>query len=191
MTIRLVMTMALGLALAPSAARAQSDMPHGDMAGMAGMGQSPPPAACAATDKALPPELAAWTAKTPLTAAAQPSGLAAAALSPGKAVTATLGHTPQVTYVIPPEKPGGTASYGGLLAVDISQAGTYRVALGAGPWIDVLKDGQPVASTAHSHGPACSSVRKMVDFPLTPGRYVIQVSGDADPSLAVLVARLP
>jgi hypothetical protein len=164
------------------------------MAGMghAGMGaEGAAPAACAATDKDLPAELAPWTAKAPLAAATKAGDLAAAVLQPGKAVTATLSHTAQVTYVAQPEKPGGTVSYGGLLALDIDQAGTYRVALGAGPWIDVLRDGQPVASTAHGHGPACSTVRKMVDFPLTPGRYVIQVSADADPTLAILVARLP
>ena len=183
---------ALVLALMPAAASAQDDMAGMPGMGHAGMGaENPPPVTCAATDRDLPAELAPWTARAPLTTATKPADLSAAVLMPGKAVTARLSHTAQVAYLSQPEKPGGTVSYGGLLALDVVQAGTYRVALGAGPWIDVLKDGQPVTSTAHGHGPACSSVRKMVDFPLTPGRYVIQVSADADPTLAILVARLP
>lgn len=188
---------ALVLVLAPAVSLAQDDMAGMPGMGHAGMGhagmgaENPPSATCAATDKDLPSDLAAWTSKAPLAAATKAAGLAAATLVPGKAVAATLSHTAEVSYVTQPEKPGGTVSYGGLLAFDVSQAGTYRVALGAGPWIDVLKDGQPVTSTAHGHGPACSSVRKMVDFPLTPGRYVIQISADAEPTLGILVARLP
>ncbi|MGA0604228.1 homogentisate 1,2-dioxygenase [Caulobacter sp. KR2-114] len=187
-------TMALiTAALAPPAASAQGQM--GAMPGMdghAGMGPgSPPPAACAATDAALPPDLAAWTDKAPLAAAATAADLPGASLTVGRAVSASLRHTAEIHYPAQPEKPGGTVSYGGLLALDVKDAGTYRIALGAAPWIDVLQDGKPLASTAHGHGPACSSVRKMVDFPLTPGRYVIQISAAADPSLGVLVTRLP
>jgi hypothetical protein len=46
-------------------------------------------------------------------------------------------------------------------------------------------------STAHSRGPECSTLRKMVDFPLQPGRYVLQVSANADARLPILLARRP
>ena len=83
------------------------------------------------------------------------------------------------------------ASHGGLVGFSVTEAGTYRVALGSGAWIDVVRGGKAAASTAHGHGPACSGVRKTVDFPLTPGRYILQIAGNGTPSIAVMVTRLP
>lgn len=93
-------------------------------------------------------------------------------------------------YVVPPEKPGKPATHGGLASFTVATPGTYRVALGAGAWVDVVRDGKAVASVAHGHGPACSTIRKMVDFRLTPGRYLLQIAGNADPVIPVMVAAL-
>ena len=65
------------------------------------------------------------------------------------------------------------------------------VAIGSGAWIDVLQDGKVLTSIAHGQGPACTTIRKMVDFDLKPGRYVIQLSANADPTLAVIVTSAP
>ncbi len=65
------------------------------------------------------------------------------------------------------------------------------MALGSGAWIDILKGGKAVASTAHGHGPDCTGIRKMVDFPLTPGRYTLQIAANGEAALPLLVARLP
>ncbi len=148
-------------------------------------------AACAAMDKNLPADLAAWTSQSPLVAATSSAGLGKAALSPGMAVTAELPQTPQIHFVTQPEKPGGTVSHGGMFELRIDKPGTYVVALGSGAWIDVLKDGRPLMSSAHSRGPECSTLRKMVDFPLEPGRYVLQISANADAKLPILLARRP
>ncbi|MBN8838706.1 MAG: homogentisate 1,2-dioxygenase [Sphingomonadales bacterium] len=150
------------------------------------------PAACPADAKpALPAALAGWATPAPLAAAADPAGLARAALVPGKAATVTLLPTRSVHYPLQPEKPGGSVSHGGLLAFTITRAGSYRVALGSGAWIDVVRDGKALVSTAHGHGPACSTIRKMVDFSLEPGDYVLQVSANAAAELPVLIAPLP
>ena len=142
-------------------------------------------------DRDLPESLAPWTVKGPATSAATAADLPKAALVPGKAVRLTLHPTAEVAYVTQPEKPGGSVSHGGMVQVEITEAGTYRIALGAGAWLDALKYDQPVISTAHTPGKPCSTIRKMVDFPLTPGRYVIQVSANADEVLSILVARQP
>lgn len=155
----------------------------GVMALASGAQAQTPAAACAAMDASLPAEFGGWGVRTPLGAEA--------ALAPGKAVEARLRPTPQVRYPVTPEKPGGTASHGGVLDLDIDWAGTYAVALGAGAWIDVIEDGKAVASTAHGHGPACSTIRKVVDFPLKAGRHVVQISGATTETLPVLVARRP
>lgn len=149
------------------------------------------PEACAATNAALPAELATWTQTAPLVAATTPADAGKATLAIGKAAAATLPQTPAVTYALRPEKPGGTVSYGGLFGVDVAKAGTYTVALSTAAWIDVVRDGKSVTSTAHGRGPACSTIRKMVAFPLEPGRYLIQIAANGEPALGIMVAERP
>ncbi|MBS0364171.1 MAG: homogentisate 1,2-dioxygenase [Proteobacteria bacterium] len=161
--------------------------------GTPALAQEAPPAKanCAAMDQNLPADLTGWTAQTPLAAAANPAGLAKAAIAPGKAIAADLPQTSMVKFVTQPERPGGSASHGGMYELRVEKAGTYVFALGSGAWIDVLKDGKPLTSTAHSHGPACSTVDKLVDFRLEPGRYVLQLSAAPDPKAGILVTRRP
>jgi hypothetical protein len=100
-------------------------------------------------------------------------------------------RTPDVRYPLRPEKPGGSVSYGGLVQIDVREAGAYRVVLDSAAWIDLVRDEQAVKSTAHGHGPHCTGIRKMVDYPLTPGRYTLQISANGQPQMTVLVARVP
>ncbi len=118
-------------------------------------------AACAQPPAPLPAELAGWTSPAPLASAAKAGDLSGAALPIGGAVTAALHQTSDVTYVVPPEKPGGSVSHGGMFSVTVEQAGTYVVALGSGAWIDLLKGKTPAVSTAHGRGsrPAPPSAR--------------------------------
>lgn len=170
--------LALALLAAPLAAYAQ-------------MAPAAPATACAALDQDLPAELAAWPSKKELVAARGVSDIDKALLTPGQAYLATLAPTPEVTFPVQPEKPGGTVSKGGLFAFDIAAAGSYVIALGSGAWIDVLKGDEAQRSVAHGRGPACTSVRKMVTFDLQPGRYVVQISANADMTLPILVAARP
>lgn len=114
-----------------------------------------------------------------------------ATLAAGQAAHLTLLRTPEVRYPLRPEKPGGSVSYGGLVGLTITEPGTFRVALDSAAWIDMVKDGKAIASTRHGHGPACTGIRKMVDFPLQPGSYTLQIAANGAPELQLLVARLP
>ena len=147
--------------------------------------------ACGAVDVALAAPFAAWTSRTELASAARTADLPAAALTPGRAVNAALHPAAQLAFVMAPGKPLAPGGQGGMLSLTISQPGVYAIALGSGAWIDVLKGVAPVESTAHSHGPACSSIHKIVDFPLQPGSYVVQLSGGPDPITSILVVRRP
>lgn len=149
--------------------------------------------ACPAEKAPLPAELSGWTPRSSLIAAAQPVELSRARLIVGKSIDARLAATPKVKFAAQPGKLGDAASYGGLYAFPVKRAGTYRVALGAGAWLDVVPAGSKAAltSTAHGHGPDCSGIHKMVDFALEPGTYVLQISASTAPEVAVLVARLP
>lgn len=148
-------------------------------------------AACPADAAPLPPELAGWTARTPLAAAADVPGLAGARLTIGGAVDLSLLPTPRLHYALRPENPGGSVSNGGMASFAVEREGRYRVAISSAAWIDVVRDGAVVASVVHGRGPACSGIRKMVDFTLQPGDYVLQIAGSGSPAISVLVARLP
>lgn len=145
---------------------------------------------CSTAKPALPPELAGWSRPTLRTAGRSTEAATRVALSLGEAAQLRLTPTPSVRYAVSPEKPGAPASHGGLVSFTVTRPGTYRVALGAAAWIDVIRDEKPATSVAHGHGPACSGIRKMVDFRLEPGRYLLQVAGAADPVIPVMVAAL-
>lgn len=176
--MRLVPLILAGALVAPITASAQ-------------MAPAPTPQACGAMDVELPPELAGWTAKAPLAAATVAADLPKASLTPGNAFLATLPSTPDVTYVVQPEKPGGSVSHGGLFDLTVKSAGTYVIALGTGAWIDVLKDGAPLMSGSHGRGPNCTTLRKMVTFDLKPGAYVVQISANGPAELPIMVAKRP
>jgi len=136
-----------------------------------------------------PAELSGWTSPRPL--AAGRTATRATELTPGAAVAARLPSTRDVRYVVRPEKPGGSVSHGGLFTFTVTAPGRYRVALGSGAWIDVLANGKPATSVAHGHGPDCTGIRKMVDFDLGAGRYILQVAGNGSANLPLMVAKLP
>jgi len=146
---------------------------------------------CVDRDKSLPSEMAAWTAKSDLVSATSGAGLGNARLVLGKAASAALHRTPEVTYLTQPEKPGEPATYGGMLGLTVDRAGDYAVALGARGWIDVVKGGKTTHPAGHGHGPACSTIHKIVEFDLEPGVYAIQISGSSDPAVAVMAWRKP
>ncbi|GAA0298792.1 hypothetical protein GCM10009087_05810 [Sphingomonas oligophenolica] len=145
--------------------------------------------ACPATPAPLPPGLAGWASVTPVSAAASAAGLAKATAPVGSRADVALLPAAQVQFVAP-EKAPAADSYSGLVSFSVPAARTYRVALGAGAWIDVVRDGTPIASAAHGHGVACTAVRKTVDFALTPGDYVLQISGNRAAAISVLILPL-
>ena len=147
---------------------------------------------CATTSAAVPPALAGWSKRQPIAAAGDASSsLPTAMLTIGSAADATLKPEADIHYVAKPQKPGDPASHGGLFAFTIEQAGSYRVALGAAAWVDVVKGNAALSSSAHGHGPACSGVRKMVDFALTTGSYILQIAGSSGSTLPIMIVRLP
>jgi hypothetical protein len=132
-------------------------------------------------------ELAPWT---------QPGGVerdsdGSQTLAVGRASDLVLSPTAKVRYLRTPEKPGAADRFGGLAGFSVSEGGAYRIALSEAAWIDVIRDGKVVAFTAHGHGPACTGIRKIVDFSLTPGRHVMQLSGSAGDQVRVLIAKIP
>ena len=128
-----------------------------------------------------------WAAAAPVTAGV--SDATAPALPIGRGVTATLVPGGSVTLAAPLAKGFGPGDRGGLFAVTVATAGRYRVALGEGVWVDMVRGGRALASADHGHGPDCSPVRKFVEWDLTPGRTLLQVAGHAAPTLRLEVLK--
>lgn len=131
--------------------------------------------------------IAPWTHPVPATAAAEARQSDDARIEAGSAVRLSLHPASDVRYAVPPGKPGGSVSYGGLLGLDIPEAGRYRVALGSAGWVDIISDGAAMVSVAHGHGPECTGIRKIVDFDLQAGSHILQISANSEPETNVLV----
>lgn len=156
---------------------------------MGGEGHAQPN--CPADAEPLPAPLAGWATRSALTAGTDATKLDGARIQIGRAVDLSLAPTPSMHYAVRPENPGGSVSHGGMVAFTVEAAGTYRVAISSAAWLDVVRDGVSLTSVGHGHGPACSGIRKMVDFSLQPGAYTLQVAGNGAPAISVIVARLP
>lgn len=149
---------------------------------------APPPAAeCPAP---VPPSgvLAPWVDPVFISSVKDPGLLPSVQLRVGQAARLHLHPMAEVRFPVPPGKAGGS---GGLAEVTITEPGNYRVALGTPAWIDLVAGGKALTSIAHGHGPKCTSIRKMVDFTLQPGRYTLMVSANPGDHTQVLVAKLP
>jgi hypothetical protein len=141
--------------------------------------------ACATARPALPAELASWSQQTPVSAGVKPGD--GATVEIGKAALVSLHPAKHLEFTLPAK--AAADANGGTLALAVVKAGTYRVALGTGAWIDLVHEGKPVASKAHGHSAKCSGIAKIVDFALVPGNYTVQLSGSAADTVALLVAR--
>lgn len=135
-----------------------------------------PAAACPATP-VLPPELAGWARDASgKTIYAYGDDLGAGWSPLGAARTALPLHRfESLRYGIAPERKPDVHKFGGMIPVDVKKPGRLIVVLDAGAWIDLIRDGAVVKSVTHGHGPACSGIRKMVEFEVTQGRYQLQI----------------
>lgn len=92
-----------------------------------------------------------------------------------------------VNYAPPLVRPALPGSYGAAVPLAVARSGTYRIALSAGAWIDVVRGGARLEALGHEHGAACSGIAKIVEFRLRPGEYVIQLSEANAPAIAMMI----
>ena len=130
---------------------------------------------CTAIDANLPAPLAAWATK-------------------GHGDPTDISKTVTLKTLIAADVPGlpANARAGGAASVgfQIGRSGTYAIVLDQSAWIDVVPDGaiKPLDSSAHRHGPQCSTIHKIVRFNLTPGSYRLYVSGISRPMVKAMLA---
>jgi hypothetical protein len=140
------------------------------------LGQAAPGAQprCETVRVAMPASLAGWsqTASAPMIGKA----FTVPAAAPSTIRGLRLG---EVT------RPGGAA----LVPFEVDEEATYRIALSTRAWVDVVAGNDLIKSSAHAHGPACTGIAKVVDFPLKRGRYALHLTGISGSSVKVLIAR--
>jgi hypothetical protein len=115
-------------------------------------------------------------------------GMTGDVIAPGKNIALTLEPIDSVTFSLPLERKPAAGTFGGVYHVTVATAGTYRVALQNGAWIDLVRDGKSLTSVAHMEGAPCSGIRKIVDFALQPGTYIMQLSGAKTAQTRILIA---
>jgi len=150
------------------------------------------PAEACPANPVLPPELADWSrnvsSKT-IYGYGEPRDIGWPALGAAR-TELSLHKTESIRYWIAPEREPDVFKFGGMVPIDVKKAGRLVVALDGGAWIDLVHEGAVVKSATHGHGPACSGIRKMVEFDVTPGRYLLQiVNAPSDKIRAMAVMR--
>ena len=78
----------------------------------------------------------------------------------------------------PERQPKSPGSFAGFVQVAApTQAGTYKITLSAGGWIDVIQAGRTVKSSAFSGATGCDGMRKSVKFDLAAQPFSVELSG--------------
>jgi hypothetical protein len=144
--------------------------------------ETPPPPSCQAVDASLPAAFAGWRTPSTLSGPLRPGMTVQVPLRP----IGDLQMAPDMP-IAPHEARDGGASTGARFDLEIATAGTYRVALGNAAWIDLVQGGAALRPAGRDRGPACSSIHRILDFTLSPGRYLVQLSGTTAASARLLV----
>jgi hypothetical protein len=112
-------------------------------------------------------------------------------LDPDKLYQLQLNPLAQVQFAAPPGKSrGGNGPYAGLARIRLTQAGLWRFALDQPAWIDVVADGQPIASSDYQGQSGCHAPHKIVQFQLAANQeLVIQFSGTPETQLRLTITR--
>lgn len=146
------------------------------------------------SDGNLPADLVAWaTPALGVTASAGGATPAVPIVAPGQPVQIALHPAADVRLAVTPgQKRAPDNAHAGIVKLRIPQAGTWRIAASGPVWIDLLgADGRPISSTHHGRMAPCTSLRKVVEFPLAAGDHVLQLSGNPGPSLRLLLVARP
>jgi hypothetical protein len=102
--------------------------------------------------------------------------------------------TPQdkVNFVMAPAKKAlADGAYAGMVKLHIPTAGKYRVSMSDGFWIDVITAGKFAPTDDFTGGHECRAPRKIVQYPLPAGDFVLQFSNATSPSVKVTVTATP
>jgi hypothetical protein len=97
----------------------------------------------------------------------------------------------QIQFAAAPGKArGGNGPNAGLARFKVPQAGTWRIALDQPAWIDVVADGQAIASSDYQGRAGCHAPHKIVQFALPSNtQLLIQLSGTPETQVRLTITR--
>ena len=98
-----------------------------------------------------------------------------------------------VKFILPPGKRGlPDGAFAGVIHLHVPAAGSYRVSLDAGFWIDVVGDQKLIESSDFGGMSGCNTPRKVVIFNLPASNdLVLQISGAAKDRVRVTLTPGP
>jgi len=131
-------------------------------------------------------------ATTPETVAAGTSAESAPLLAVERLYRLTLTPQERVDFAVAPErKRSGDAPYAGLARLHIAVAGTYRLALSRPYWVDIVQSGSLISSSGFTGSHGCEAPRKIVQYTLAAGDFVLQVSGAGSADVGLTLTAAP
>jgi hypothetical protein len=131
-----------------------------------------------------------WPLDTERTLLAKPSQAASGGEATlAAAVTLALVPFADAKLPAPPSRaPKFPDSYAGFVRVSaLPKAGTYRITLSHGAWIDVVQDGQELKPGAFTGAKGCDGLAKSVKFELAATPFVIELSGTSAQAIGLVV----
>ncbi len=136
----------------------------------------------------LPEKLAGW-GKQPAMERAGATAAEAPLVMPGAKMELTLLPATLVTLAHPPgQQRTADAPHAGIIAVDVPADGIWLIAASKPVWIDVLAGGHPVEALKFGNLAPCTSIRKVVEFPLKAGRHLVQLSGNPGSVVEIMIS---
>lgn len=144
------------------------------------------------SDSNLPDDLAGWATEPIAVTAASSADVSVPQLAPARRASVTLHPADSVALALPPEQTRTPDNaHAGLLAFRVEADGIWRVSAAKGVWIDVLAGGERIRSAAFGQFAPCTSIRKVVEFRLVAGDYILQLSGNPGASVDVMISPKP
>jgi hypothetical protein len=104
-----------------------------------------------------------------------------------------LASQSSVRFVVEPgRKSRGDSDHGGVATLKLPAGGSYRIALDAPMWIDVVSNGTLVPAKDFQGQHDCSAPHKIVEFELTGNQpLILQLSSSATDSVRLTVTSSP
>ncbi len=105
----------------------------------------------------------------------------------------TLGLKPAAEAKLPvtPAKPADPAKFSGFVSLPSEPPGDVIVSLSSEGWIDLVQNGAPLVSTAHTGDDNCPGLRKAVRFTLSGAALILEISNAPADHITVAITPAP
>ncbi|MDI2091311.1 hypothetical protein [Commensalibacter oyaizuii] len=135
----------------------------------------------------LASNMVSWNKPVSIRSAQNISNIQHATIQVGQTINATLFPTRSVQFPVPTEERGGSVSFAGSLQFNITKKSTYRIITDGRPWIEMVQNDKTIPSIKHQHGEKCWGMEKVIDFSLTPGRHILELTGNGKENIKFIV----